>query len=160
MNILFAVNFSQIFYCVIKLLLKGIDFMTILWYNISAKERNFLRRGDIMKQNNIGKRIKELREQAKLKQDQVAAYIGVDQSYLSKIESGERSISVEQLERLAELYGCDLNVFDDPTIVVKPLQFALRARNITTEDMNVIATINHIAINSRDMARLLGGIND
>lgn len=113
-----------------------------------------------MKQNNIGKRIKELREQAKLKQDQVAAYIGVDQSYLSKIESGERSISVEQLERLAELYGCDLNVFDDPTIVVKPLQFALRARNITTEDMNVIATINHIAINSRDMARLLGGIND
>lgn len=108
-----------------------------------------------MNNTNIGLRMKELREQAKLRQGQVAAYLGVDQSYLSKMETGERAISVEQLERLAELYECDLEVFENPDIKIKPIQIALRAREITTEDLNIIAAVNHIASNSRYMARLL-----
>lgn len=108
-----------------------------------------------MNNTNIGLRMKELREQANLRQSQVAAYLGVDQSYLSKMETGERAISVEQLERLAELYGCDLEVFENPDIEIKPIQIALRAREITTEDLNIIAAVNHIAANSRYMARLL-----
>ena len=103
----------------------------------------------------IGKRIKELREQTDLRQNQVAAYLGVDQSYLSKIESGERSISVDQLDRLAELYGCDLAIINDPSTTAKPIQISLRARDITLEDMNIIATINHIASNSKYMAKKL-----
>ena len=110
-----------------------------------------------MNQNSVGNRMKELREQAKLRQNQVAAYLGVDQSYLSKIEAGERSISVELLERLAELYGCALEVFDNPEIQVNPIQIALRARDITVDDMNIIAAINHVASNSRYMANLLKG---
>ena len=103
----------------------------------------------------IGKRIKELREQTDLRQNQVAAYLGVDQSYLSKIESGERSISVDQLDRLAELYGCDLAIINDSSTTAKPIQISLRARDITLEDMNIIATINHIASNSKYMAKKL-----
>ncbi len=105
---------------------------------------------------NIGARIKELREKANLRQNQVAAYLDVDQSYLSKIESGERTISVEQLEKLTELYGCNFEAFENPEITVQPIQFALRAKEITVEDMNVIAAVNHIAANSLYMARLLG----
>lgn len=108
-----------------------------------------------MNNTNIGLRIKELREQANLRQNQVAAYLGVDQSYLSKMETGERAISVEQLERLSELYGCDLEVFENPDVEIKPIQIALRAKEITTEDLNIIAAVNHIAANSRYMARLL-----
>lgn len=108
-----------------------------------------------MNNTNIGLRMKELREQAKLRQGQIAAYLGVDQSYLSKMETGERAISVEQLERLAELYGCDLEVFENPDLEISPIQIALRASKITTEDLNIIAVINHIASNSRYMARLL-----
>ena len=105
----------------------------------------------------IGERIKELREQAKLRQNQVAAYLGVDQSYLSKIESGERCISVDQLERLAELYGCSLDTFNDPSLLVKPIQISLRVRELTVDDMNIIATINHIASNSKYMAKMIKG---
>ncbi len=108
-----------------------------------------------MKVTKIGQRIKELRENANLRQNQVAAYLGVDQSLLSKIESDERTISVEQLEKLAELYGCDLTVFEDLSIEVKPLQIALRAREITEDDLKVIAVVNHIATNSKYMAKLL-----
>lgn len=110
-----------------------------------------------MNRNHIGNRIKELREQAHLKQSQIAAYLCVDQSYLSKIENGERAISVEQLERLAEFYGCPLEAFENPDVKVSPIQFALRAKDITLEDMNIIAEINHIAVNSKYMANLLGG---
>lgn len=113
--------------------------------------------GAIMNNTNIGLRMKELREQANLRQNQVAAYLGVDQSYLSKMETGERAVAVEQLERLAELYGCDLEMFENPNIDIKPIQIALRARDITTDDLNIIAAVNHIAANSRYMARLLEG---
>lgn len=109
-----------------------------------------------MNNTNIGLRMKELREQAKLRQGHVAAYLGVDQSYLSKMETGERTMSVEQLEKLAELYGCDLEVFENPDIEIKPVQIALRSKEITAEDLNIIAAVNHIASNSRYMARLLG----
>ena len=108
--------------------------------------------------NNVGLKIKTLREQAGLKQNQVAAYLNIDQSYLSKIEKGERIITVEMLERLADLYGCDLEMFDSENISVHPVQFALRAKEITLEDMNIIAEVNHIAANSRYMAKLLGGL--
>lgn len=110
-----------------------------------------------MNHNNIGARIKALRSQATLTQTQVAAYLEIDQSFLSKIEAGERSVTVEQLERLAELYGCELEAFSNPNIKINPIQFALRAREITTEDMAIIATVNHIATNSRYMAKLLEG---
>lgn len=116
--------------------------------------------GVIVNQINIGKRIKSMREQTKLRQSQLAAYLGIDQSYLSKIESGERGISVEHLERLAELFGCEINAFESDEIVVHPVRFALRAKEITLEDMNIIATINHLANNSKYMARLLGEYYD
>lgn len=106
--------------------------------------------------NNVGIKIKMLREQAGLRQNQVAAYLNVDQSYLSKIEKGERVITVDLLERLSELYGCDLAIFENDDIDVRPIQLALRAKEITLEDMNIIAEVNHIASNSRYMAKLLG----
>ena len=130
--------------------------MTNMWYNI-FREKVILVKEEIMNSFSIGERIKELREQAKLRQNQVAAYLGVDQSYLSKIESGERCISVDQLERLAELYGCSLDTFNDPSLSVKPIQISLRVRELTVDDMNIIATINHIASNSKYMAKMIKG---
>lgn len=104
---------------------------------------------------NIGLRLKELRVQTSLSQSQIAAYLGIDQSYLSKIESGERSPSVELLEKLAELYSCDMEAFENSEMSVEPIRFALRAKELTVDDMNIIAAINHIAANSRYMASLL-----
>lgn len=108
-----------------------------------------------MKNTNIGLRIKELREQANLRQNQVAAYLGMDQSTLSKLETGKRTISVEQLEKLSELYGCDFEIFENHDVKIKPIKIALRAKEITTEDLNIIAVVNHIAANSQYMAKLL-----
>jgi transcriptional regulator with XRE-family HTH domain len=100
-------------------------------------------------------KLKELRENAGLTQNQVAAYLELDQSYLSKIEAGERALSVEQLESLAELYGHDISFFENLNQEIKPIKLALRAKDLTVEDMQVMATISHIANQCRFMAELL-----
>ena len=49
-------------------------------------------------------RLREARETAKLTQVQVAATLGKPQSYVSKVESGERRIDPVELARFAEIY--------------------------------------------------------
>lgn len=52
-----------------------------------------------------------LRETEKLTQVQVAAKLGKPQSYVSKVESGERRIDPVELARFAEIYGCRVGHF-------------------------------------------------
>lgn len=49
--------------------------------------------------------IKLIREQIELKQIEVANHIGVDKSGYSKIEKGTRSISVEELQKMSQLFN-------------------------------------------------------
>ena len=50
--------------------------------------------------NNLyGERIKNLREEHKYTQKQVADFLEIDQSNLSKIELGKRTISMDSLEK-------------------------------------------------------------
>jgi len=56
-------------------------------------------------------RIKQARLDAGLKQAAVAKILDKPQSYVSKIESGERRIDVVELIELAEIYSKDLNYF-------------------------------------------------
>ena len=54
----------------------------------------------------IGQRLKTLREGQNLSQTQVADYLGIDQSNLSKIERGERKFKMSSLRKLCKLYNC------------------------------------------------------
>ncbi len=56
-------------------------------------------------------RLKIARIEANLTQVQVAKKLGRHQSYISKIESGERRIDVVELNRIAKLYGKSVNYF-------------------------------------------------
>ena len=53
---------------------------------------------------NIGEKIKRLRETAKVTQTQLAEFLSIDQSLISKIEKGERSISSDMLSNIATLF--------------------------------------------------------
>lgn len=54
-------------------------------------------------------RIKEIRIELGLKQNQVSAEIGISQSKLSKYESGELEPNLEQLGKLAEYYNISID---------------------------------------------------
>lgn len=57
----------------------------------------------------FGERIKELRESQGLLQRQLAASLEIDTPMFSKIERGERRAKREQVLKLAELLGTDVN---------------------------------------------------
>ena len=46
----------------------------------------------------INEKLKMMREKAGLRQGQIADYLGVTQTFISKVETGERNLTVEQLE--------------------------------------------------------------
>lgn len=56
-------------------------------------------------------RLKEARYQAGLTQAEAAALLGKTQSYISKVESGERRVGFIELEDLAAAYGRPLEYF-------------------------------------------------
>lgn len=51
------------------------------------------------------RRLIDLREAAGLSQSEAARRVGIDNSSLSRIESGDRKVSAQELSKLAEVYG-------------------------------------------------------
>lgn len=51
----------------------------------------------------VGERFSELRNRSGFTQKQLAEYLDVDQSYISKCEKNERQFSADILEKAAEL---------------------------------------------------------
>ncbi len=49
-------------------------------------------------------KLKKAREEAGLDQNQAAQKLGTTQSYISKLESGQRRIDVIQLKEIAKIY--------------------------------------------------------
>ena len=49
--------------------------------------------------------IKDIREEKNLKQIEVATHIGVDKSAYSKIEKGLRALTVNELQKMAQLFN-------------------------------------------------------
>jgi transcriptional regulator with XRE-family HTH domain len=61
--------------------------------------------------NEIARRLRDARIEASLGQVEVAEKLGRTQSYVSKIESGQRRFDVLQLKEFAKLYNKPLDYF-------------------------------------------------
>ena len=107
----------------------------------------------------VYEKLKMMREKAGLRQGQIADYLGVTQTFISKVETGERNLTVDQLGNAVNLYGYSLAAFADLDQDAHPIQFAFRAQDVSQDDLRVIAEIGKIAINSRFMAKTLEGSN-
>ncbi len=80
---------------------------TIKGYSIYHMSKSIYSRDyrDIIERLKIG------RIEAGLAQQEVADKLGKPQSYISKIESGERRLDVAELKNLAKIYGKPVNFF-------------------------------------------------
>ena len=108
----------------------------------------------------MGAKIKFLREKANLTQTQIAEYLCVDQSLISKFEKGERSINSDALNKLADLFCCTVELLNSEESV-QEYSISFRTSNLTIDDMKILATINRIALNQLKMDRLArGGTNE
>ncbi|PZC52360.1 MULTISPECIES: helix-turn-helix domain-containing protein [unclassified Mesotoga] len=102
----------------------------------------------------LGARLKELRVKNSITQSQLAEYLGVDQSYISKFESGQRQLSALSLEKLAHLFGLPVESVLEEDICFVQIPFAMRAKQLEAEDLESIAVINRIALNLREMQKM------
>ena len=89
----------------------------------------------------------------------LASLLDIDQSYLSKIESGERSISADSLEKLSEVFGVPIGVLEGKCAPPTSLVCAFRKKDFTAEDLKAVSAINRIAMNLDLMQELLEGEN-
>lgn len=65
-------------------------------------------------------RIRDLREDADLTQQQIAEYLLCDQSLYSKYERGERALPLEYAVKLAKFYGTSIDYIVGATNTRKP----------------------------------------
>ena len=56
-------------------------------------------------------RLRKAREESGLEQSEVSKLLGKTQSYISKIESGQRRVDIVQLKRFAKIYNKQLKFF-------------------------------------------------
>lgn len=104
-----------------------------------------------MKENKKENRIRQLRVESKITQEQMAKYLDVDQSLIAKLESGDRKINTTLIDKICNLYGCSEKYLFGEEDEYIPLNFAFRANGIQTEDLECIAAVNKIVMNIRYM---------
>ncbi len=104
---------------------------------------------------NLGERFRLLRTKAGFTQTQVARYLEVDQSYISKFEKGDRQLGMHQLNDACVLFGCSMETMNDPNFCIETLPVAARTDGVSDDDLKIIAVINKLALNQQFMETLL-----
>ncbi len=67
-----------------------------------------------MEQKKVGERIKKLRiELTNMSQEEFAKHIGVDRTYMSRLESGQKNPTLETLNKVCDGLNITLKVFFD-----------------------------------------------
>ena len=62
----------------------------------------------------VGEKIRELRKNASLTQEELAFKSGLDRTYITSVEAGHRNISIKNLDKITQSLGCTLSeLFED-----------------------------------------------
>ena len=87
----------------------------------------------------IGARLRMIRVEKEMNQSDVAKKMGVSQTHLSNIEGGKNNISVPNLLKMREIYGCTMKeIFAD---LDKKEVEAESVSKLTLEDLRNIASL-------------------
>ncbi len=62
-------------------------------------------------QEDVGNRIKELRNERGISQESLAHIAGLDRTYITSVERGKRNISIVNLEKIASALNISLSEF-------------------------------------------------
>ncbi len=105
----------------------------------------------------IGQNIKKFREACKFTAEQVASHIGVQRSAYANYEAGIREMPLESLEKVSDLFGCELSDLISEGGANEELLMlcSFRADGLTDEDVSAIASFKAIVKNYMKMNRLL-----
>jgi len=108
-------------------------------------------------QNDLGEKVRLLREHRGLKQDDLALVLELSRSQISNLESGKRNFSLMQLEKLCEYFQVDLSYFimsqttDSCLDLLEKAKVLFRSNELTTEQKDDLFTeIMRIYLDTKD----------
>lgn len=109
-----------------------------------------------------GKNIKLFRTSLGLTQQNIADYIGVSREFISMVETNEREISLNSLEKLTDLFGIELTdlINEDEKNVTTTASLAFRADEIQVADLEQVSKFRSIVKNYLKMKNILKETED
>ena len=87
-------------------------------------------------------KLKQLREENNYSQEQVADYLEIDQSYISKIEKGKRNLNEISFNKLCLLYNCSPDYLLGKSDDYEPPKLAFRSDE--SVDLFAISKMNQV----------------
>lgn len=103
----------------------------------------------------VRENFKKLREQIGLSQEQMAQYLMLEQSSISKFENGSRPLQMNSLEKACSLFGIPVNELFKNESKIKVLAPSFRKSELSNSSLDDIAKINKIASNIIEMKTIL-----
>ncbi len=104
----------------------------------------------------IGKNIRYFRDKLGLSQNELAYYLNIKRELISYYENGKRYIPVTALNKLANLFGVELDELleEDKKIQNVNLAFAFRSDYLKPSDLENIASFKRVVLNYLKMQKL------
>lgn len=105
----------------------------------------------------VAANLKRLREANGFTQEHVANFLNIGRSAYSNYETGDREAPLEVMEKLCNLYGCELYMVyeEDADVVKNMLATAFRVDDLSAEDMKQVADFKCVVKNYLKMEMLL-----
>lgn len=110
----------------------------------------------MLKLDEIGIRIKKLREKTGLTQSKLASFLSLDQSMIAKIEKGERNINSDMLEKISNLFYTTTEYILFGKNVNENITVAFRGSKLDAKDLEKLEKINRIVLNQFEMDKING----
>lgn len=108
----------------------------------------------------LGQRLRKLREASGLSQKQIAECLSVDQSLISKFESGERSINSTQIDTICNIVCYPEDKLMDEKQDIRPDNtVSFRTAHLSIESIKALSAINRIFLNQMKMDKW-GAVDD
>ncbi|MCC7553947.1 MAG: helix-turn-helix domain-containing protein [Methanobacteriaceae archaeon] len=103
--------------------------------------------------NDIGVRLKKLREDNEYTQEQIGNYLKIDQGQVSKIEKGTRTLNLNLLDKICALYNCSHEYILGESNDYKANKISFRYKK-NTANLEAVAKMNQIMENLKFLRKL------
>lgn len=107
----------------------------------------------------IRENFKKLRKGLGITQETMASFLNLEQSSISKFESGERTLNVSNLEKACLLFGVPYANLSSKSVLHHRISPSFRKTDLSVESLEAISAIHQIALNLLEMKALTGKIH-
>jgi transcriptional regulator with XRE-family HTH domain len=104
----------------------------------------------------LSQNLQEYRKRLGLTQDQIASFLEVDRSLITRFEIGDREISYPQLKKLSHLFNVEVEDLLEVDSAKREANFAFafRSEGLDSMDLKSIADFQRVVRNYIEMSRI------